>query len=183
MVRDGAAAHLTMRSNREKMHEQGPRRTDEAQQGLCRLRAELRRQTLRRNPGAGFLLHQSRQEPGRPRGVPEADRDPGEDQGPEGARTSRFASSATSPSSMRRPATSMRMAGPRTAATPIAGLGRTASGSRCRRMSRGSMSSRRTPGPDTAESIRDIVTADDLRNNEGLWLMGWTAPYGISVPE
>jgi hypothetical protein len=24
---------------------------------------------------------------------------------------------------------------------------------------------------------------DDLRNNEGLWLMVWTAPYGISVPE
>ena len=24
---------------------------------------------------------------------------------------------------------------------------------------------------------------DDLRNNEGLGLMVWTAPYGISVPE
>ena len=44
-----------------------------------RRRAELRRQTLRRNSGRGVLLLQSRQVAGRPRRLPPGDRGAGDD--------------------------------------------------------------------------------------------------------
>src|SRR5450631_4484305 len=69
---------LTMRLTTEENHEQGPRRTHNPQSRLCRLGAELRRQAFRRNPGAGFLLHQSRQITGRSRRLSQADRGAGD---------------------------------------------------------------------------------------------------------
>src|SRR5882757_3342691 len=66
---------LAMRErHRRTAHEQRHRTTHYAEPGLCRVSAELRRQTLRRNPGAGFLLLQSRQIAGRSRSISQADR-------------------------------------------------------------------------------------------------------------
>ena len=107
-------------------------------QRLRRLGAEFRRQALRRNPGAGFLLLQSRQVAGRPRRVSckqtampvtiknlKARRR--EDPHPR-----RFRHHPC-----RHQLHHCRTASRRTAATPIAGRSRTASGSRCQRMCRG----------------------------------------------
>src|ERR1700731_225787 len=54
-------------------NDQRHRRADRAQPRLCRFGAKLRRQALRRNPGAGLLLLQSRQVAGRPCRVSQAD--------------------------------------------------------------------------------------------------------------
>src|SRR5882672_3655242 len=90
MVRDGAPDSasallgerlLTMRINMEdQVNEQGHRRANGAQPRLRRLGTKFRRQTLRRNSGARFLLHQPRQFVCRSCRIPETDRGAGDDQ-------------------------------------------------------------------------------------------------------
>src|SRR3954454_7123044 len=70
---------MTLRERRYR-NEQRHRRVNGPQSRLRRLGAELRRQALRRNFGAGFLLLQSRQVAGRPSRVFEADGGTGDHQ-------------------------------------------------------------------------------------------------------